>query len=103
MAVLLLTWLGWAAWEHSRPSAGGTLHGFEVVSPHQVRVVVDLTRVGGDGVTCDVTAQASDHSSVGEGSVAAPPGPAGQVRETATIRTDREATTATVSNCRTAR
>ncbi len=100
VVLALLGWLGWAAWAQSRADVGGRLHSYEVVSSHQVRVVVDLTRRDGQAVVCDVTAQAADHSTVGEAQVRAPAGSDSVVSVTAVIRTDREATSASVSNCR---
>jgi hypothetical protein len=102
VALALLGWLGWAAWEHSRADVTGRLQTFEVIDEHAVRIGVVLTRNEGQGVVCDVVAQADDHTTVGEGTVTAPPGSSSQLTATATVRTDREATSATVSNCRTA-
>jgi hypothetical protein len=102
VALAFLAWLGWAAWDHSHPDVTGQLHGYDVVSPHQVRVVIDITRTDGQHVVCDVLAQAEDHSAVGETQVAVRAGGADTVQVSAVIRTDREATTATVSNCRAA-
>lgn len=102
VALAFLGWLGWAAWEHSRSDVGGRLSSFEVVSAHEVEVHVEVTRHDGQAVVCDVAAQAADHTTVGERQVRAPAGDADQLTVTSTIRTDREATSVTVSNCRTA-
>jgi hypothetical protein len=102
VVLALLGWLGWAAWEHSQADVTGRLQTFDVIDEHEVRIGVVLTRNDGQAVACDVIAQADDHTTVGEGTVTAPPGPSNQLTATATVRTDREATTATVSNCRTA-
>ncbi len=101
VVLVLLGWLGWAAWVQSRPDVGGRLRSYDVVSSHQVRVVVELTRRDGHAVVCDVTAQAEDHSTVGETQVRAPAGSESVVSVTTVIRTDREATSANLSNCRT--
>lgn len=101
VVLVLLGWLGWAAWFHSRADVGGRLRSYDVVSPHEVRVVVELSRQDGQSVVCDVTAQAEDHSTVGEAQVSAPAGTATVVSATTVIRTDREATSASVANCRT--
>ncbi len=100
VVLFLLGWLGWAAWEHSRPDVGGRLRSYDVVSAHEVHVVVELSRPAGESVVCDVTAQAEDHSTVGEAQVRAPAGTETVVRVTTVIRTDREATSASLSNCR---
>lgn len=103
LGLLLLGWVAWAAWEHGRSDVSGVLTAYDVKSAHAVRVVVDISRGDDAAVVCDVTAQADDHSSVGEGRVKAVAGGANQVTATVTIRTDREATSVTVSNCRTGR
>ncbi len=102
VALVLLGWLGWAAWSHSQTDVTGRLKTFEVVSTHEVEVGVVLTRQAGQAVVCDVAAQADDHATVGEGQVTAQAGDDTELTATAVIRTDREATSATVSNCRTA-
>jgi hypothetical protein len=102
VALVLLGWLGWAAWVQSNPDVSGGLRAYDVVSAHEVHVVVDLTRRTGDAVVCDVLAQADDHSTVGQAQVRAAAGQPGPLRLEATIRTEREATSASVSNCRTA-
>ena len=102
VALALLGWLGWAAWEHSQSDVTGELKTFEVIDEHEVRVGVELTRHDGQAIVCDVVAQADDHTTVGEGTVTAPAGPSSHLTATGSVRTDREATSATVSNCRTA-
>jgi len=101
IALVLIGWLGWAAWEHSTGDVTGRLTTFDVVDEHTVRIGVVVTRPEGQAVVCDVVAQADDHTTVGEDTITAPAGDAAQLTVTATVRTDREATTATVSNCRT--
>lgn len=100
VALALLGWVGWAAWSHSQIDVDGRLTSFDVVSEHEVEVVAVVTRRAGQAVACDVVAQAEDHTSVGEGRLTVPAGDTTEVTATATIRTDREATSATVSNCR---
>ncbi len=99
VALALLTWVAWAAWSHGRPDVKGRLNSYDVVSPHEVTVVIDVHRRSGDPVTCTVQAQAEDHVVVGEDEVEIPAGDSGDVQTTATVRTDREATTATVTQC----
>jgi hypothetical protein len=96
----LLGWVGWAAWSHSQGDVTGRLKAFEVVSEHEVDVAVVVSRPAGQAVVCDLIAQADDHSTVGEGQVRVPAGDARDLTTTATIRTDRMATSVTVSNCR---
>lgn len=97
-----LGWLGWAAVQHAAPDVRGELQGFDVVSVHEVTVVVDVRRPSGDAVRCVVTAQAADFATVGEASVTIPPGQSTSLRHELSIRTEREATSATVESCRTA-
>lgn len=99
LALALLTWLGWAAWSHSRPDVKGQVNSYEVVSPHEVTVVLDVHRRSSAAVTCTVQAQAEDHVVVGEDEVEIPAGDPGDVQASASLRTDREATTATVTRC----
>ncbi|MBA3234236.1 MAG: DUF4307 domain-containing protein [Propionibacteriales bacterium] len=100
VSLVLLAWLLWAAWSHSTPAVAGGLTSYDVVSSHQVRVVVDVSRQDGDPVTCTVSAQAEDHVVVGEDDVTFPAGPARTVQTTMTLRTEREATSVAVTDCR---
>ncbi|MGH3446622.1 MAG: DUF4307 domain-containing protein [Nocardioidaceae bacterium] len=95
-----LAWLGWAAWNHSSPEVTGRVHSYDVVSPHEIDVTLDVYRPDGDAVTCTLRAQAPDHSIVGERTVRLPAGASGEKTIKATLKTDREATTATVVDCR---
>ncbi len=99
VAAASLAWLIWAAWVHATPAVRGELHSYDVVSPHEVTVVIDIRRSSADEVQCLVRALAEDHSGVGEQMVDVPAGQVGDVRFETTIRTDREATTALVSDC----
>jgi hypothetical protein len=102
VALILVGWLGWAAWDHSHADVTGRLTGYDVVSPHAIEVTVEITRHQGQAVVCDAVAQAADHATVGEAPVTVRAGDADRVTAHATIRTDRAATTVTVSGCRTA-
>ena len=46
LAVAALGWLGWIAWHHANPDVRGELSSYEVVSEHEVRVVIDVERSG---------------------------------------------------------
>jgi hypothetical protein len=102
VVLALLGWLGWAAWSQSQGDVTGRLKAFDVVSEHQVEVAVVVSRPAGQAVVCDVVALADDHSAVGEGQAKVPAGDARDLTATVTIRTDRLATSVTVSNCRSA-
>lgn len=100
VAAVALGWLGWAAWSQATPDVRAAMRSFDVVSSHEVGVVIDVHRESGDSVRCDVSALADDHSTVGEQAVVVPAGERGDLRITVTLRTSRRATTATVDNCR---
>lgn len=100
VAVVALGWLLWVAWTHSTPDVTGELRSFSVVSAHQIDVLIDIRRTEGDAVTCLLKAQAADHSIVAEDEIEVPAGAAGTLVFEASIETEREATTATVSDCR---
>jgi len=100
VAAVALGWLLWVAWAHSTPDVSGELRSFFVVSEHRVDVLIDIQRADGDAVTCLVKAQAPDHSIVAEDEVEVPAGDAGNLVFEASIKTERKATSASVTNCR---
>lgn len=100
VAGLALAWIGWAAWSQATPDVDAGVRSFDVVSPHEVEVVVDVRRESRDAVRCDLSAQADDHSVVGEDELVVPAGEERYLPVTVTLRTSRQATTATVDNCR---
>lgn len=99
LALAFLGWLGWAAWHHSHPDVSGRLQSFDVVSEHQVSLVLDIKRSGDFAVECVVRAQSEDHGIVGETTLAVEAGPEHEVSLTPTMRTDRAATTAVLLGC----
>lgn len=99
LAVAFLAWVVWAALDSAPPGYGAKLHSYEVISEHEVQVTLDARRAANRPLACTVTAQAEDHSVVGETEVEIPPGAAGDITVTASVKTDREATTALVSGC----
>ncbi|MBA2774622.1 MAG: DUF4307 domain-containing protein [Nocardioidaceae bacterium] len=102
LVLVCLSWLGWAAWTHANQQVDGELTSFDVVSAHEVAVVIDVRRGSGEAVECTLQAKAADFAVVGEEVVVIPAGDEGTVTQELTLRTDREATTATVKDCRTA-
>jgi hypothetical protein len=100
VVVLSAAWLGWAAWHQARTAISGDITSFRVVSPHEIEVTIDVRRPTGDRVVCTVEARAADHQLVAAQDVTIDAGESGSVQVDATIRTDREATSATVSGCR---
>ncbi len=95
----LLSWLVWAAWTHSTPSATGALRSFDVVSEHEVQVVIDVSRPAETEVQCTVRAHSDDQSIVGEEVVTIPSGGSTTVRFETALRTDRQARTVSVVAC----
>jgi uncharacterized cupredoxin-like copper-binding protein len=100
IVVLFLAWLAWAAWHHARTSVSGDVTSFSVVSSHEIDVTVSVQRPSGDLVVCTVEVRASDHELVAAQDITVPAGQSGSVQVKATIRTDREATSADVTGCR---
>ncbi len=100
LGALALGWLLWVAWVHSTPEVQGELRSFSVVAEHRIDVLIDIRRDEGDAVTCLVRAQAADHSIVAEDEIEVPLGEAGNLVFEATIETEREATSVTVTDCR---
>jgi hypothetical protein len=100
VAVLLLAWLIWAALHDARTSVTGDVTSFSVVSAHEIAVTITVRRPDGNLVVCTVEARASDHGLVAAQDVTVPAGQSGSVQVDADIRTDREATSADVTACR---
>jgi hypothetical protein len=102
IAVGVLALLGWAVWAalaQSHDSVGGLVESYDVKSPHEVSVTVQITRTSTDAVHCTITAIATDHTEVGQRVVRLPAGVSGTRTITTLVRTEREATTADVVNC----
>lgn len=96
----LLAWAIWAAFGRSGDSAGAVVRSFEVRSEHLMTVTVDITPASSDPARCTVTALATDHTQVGEQVVRLPAGSSGTSSVTVSVRTEREATSADVGDCR---
>jgi hypothetical protein len=80
----------------------GSLQSYDVVSAHEVDVTIAVERESGDAVECLVRALALDHAIVAEQTVTIPAGNSGSTRFVATIPTEREATSVTVTGCQSA-
>ncbi|MGI8576734.1 MAG: DUF4307 domain-containing protein [Nocardioidaceae bacterium] len=98
ISLALLGLLGWVAWSNGHPPVTADVHSYDVVSPHLVKVTVDFSTASAPA-RCTVSAQAVDHSVVGEQVIRLPTDASGQSLVTS-LRTSREATTATVGDCR---
>jgi hypothetical protein len=99
-ALALGAWAVWAALGQSQGAVGAIVQSYRVTSPHEMSVTVQVTRQSTDPVHCVVSAIATDHSAVGETVVTLPAGPSGTTTVTATVRTERIATSADVGHCR---
>jgi Domain of unknown function (DUF4307) len=96
--VVLLGWLAWSAWVQGTTSVSGQVVSFDVVSPHRIDVTVQISHPADAAAQCTLEAQAVDHTVVGQVLVSVPAGE-GAGKVTSTIKTDREATSATVTGC----
>ncbi|MGI8612338.1 MAG: DUF4307 domain-containing protein [Nocardioidaceae bacterium] len=101
-ALLALAGLGWVAWAglvQAYPPVNAELRSYVVQGPHRVQVTVALDRRHGDAVTCEVYAQADDHSTVGERTIAIAAGDPGSMTVTTTIVTQRPAVNGVLRSC----
>jgi Domain of unknown function (DUF4307) len=99
LVVALLVWLVWAAWVNATTSITGQVTSFDVVSQHRIDVTVQIARPNGNSAECTVEAQAVDHSAVGQVVVSLSASQGSDTLLHATIKTDREATSASVTDC----
>jgi len=94
LAVVGLTWLGWAAWFHGSPDVRSDVVTFEVTGDHEVRARVDVELEDDVQATCRVRALAVDKTAVGELAFT----PVDGVNEVV-IRTERRATSVEKLGC----
>ncbi len=100
VTAVLLGWLAWSAWVHATRTVTAEVVSFDVVSAHQVDVAIAVHRPGSSAVRCTVQAQAVDHSIVGMVDVFVEAGTDTDVQIDTTVTTEREATAASVTDCR---
>jgi hypothetical protein len=95
VAVVFLTWLGWAAFVQATPKVSSQLNGFEILDGQRVHAQIAV-RLDSNAVhpRCTVQALASDHTVVGEQTFTPASGD-----NTVTVRTDRRATTVNLIGC----
>ncbi|MGI8700023.1 MAG: DUF4307 domain-containing protein [Nocardioidaceae bacterium] len=96
----LLAWALWAAAGQQRASVDAVVRSYRVQSEHLVSVTVDITRSTSKEAQCTVSALATDHTAVGERVVRLPAGNSGTQSVTVPVRTEREANSADVDDCR---
>ena len=99
VALVGLAWLLWAALAGSSPLVSAQVQRFEVASEHRISVTLTVERREPEAVRCEVYAQASDHSVVGERTFEIPAGGASRVTVEKTITTEREAVNALLRGC----
>ncbi|MGH3497016.1 MAG: DUF4307 domain-containing protein [Nocardioidaceae bacterium] len=100
-AMIAVAGIGWVVWAALGQATGvsSQLVGFRIPSEHRTVVTISVTRDTGDGVHCEVYAEASDHSVVGERSVDLAPGHPGTRTITAVIATERQAVAGILRSC----
>jgi cytochrome c-type biogenesis protein CcmH/NrfG len=99
VGLALLGWVLWAAWHQATGTVSGSVSAFDVVAAHRVDVTVQIHRPADHAAHCTVQAQASDHSVVGQRLVSTPQQGSSNIQIKTTIKTEREATTAIISEC----
>jgi len=97
-----LWWLVDAALQGAARDVDAGVTAFEVRSPARTDVTVEVRRAVTTAVVCEVYAQAEDKAVVGERSVELSERGPGTETVTVPITTEREATTAGVTQCRAA-
>lgn len=96
--VVAVTLLAWAAFVQFSHPVSWEVRTFDVPSAEEIEVTFEVRRDGGQAVDCLLSAQAHDHSVVGETVVTIPEGEE-TVWVTHTIETQDLAVIATVQSC----
>ena len=94
LGVAFAAWVGF-----QKDPVTGRLWGYDVVSPQQVTITLDVVRPDPLAVSCTVYAQAADHSNVGEKTVAIPASQQEKVRVQIDIETERKAVNGVLRTC----
>jgi hypothetical protein len=100
LALVFLSWVAWAVFEHGSTKVTSDLVSYEVVDQHSATATIRVARRTTDvKASCLLRALAADHATVGEVNV--PVGPGGKRVQTftRTLRTEREATTVDAVGC----
>lgn len=98
-AGVALALLAWIAWSHSTGKIDGEVVSFEVTSPHEVSVVIEVRRPPGEPTECLLEARAADRGLVASQQVSVPEAGAEVLRLTTSITTEREAAAVSVAQC----
>jgi hypothetical protein len=100
VAAIGIGWLLWAAYEHARPAVGGDVHVFSIESDQKVTFTLTVQRRDPSvPASCRVIAQAGNFETVGEKTISVPGGKATLVDLPGELRTIRQATSVSVSQC----
>ena len=92
--------VAWAAWAGFQPKpVSAVLHGYDVTSDTSVTLTLEIHTPEPIAVTCDVYAQAADHSIVGERTVRFAPSSARTVREKVRLATVERPVTGVLKSC----
>jgi hypothetical protein len=98
LAVVFLSWLAWAVYEHATPQVTSELETFSIQDDHAVTAVLVVSLDNADvKASCTLRAYAEDHSTVGE--LTFTPDPGKGLRQVETIRTERRATSVEKVGC----
>ena len=100
IAAIGLGWLLWAAYEQADPAVSGDVHVFTIDSAQKVSFTLTVQRKDPSvPVSCTVIAQASDFETVGQKTVSVPAAATSVVDVPQELKTIREATSVSVSQC----
>lgn len=100
VAAIGLGWLIWAAYEQSNPAVAGDVHIFTIPSAQKVTFTLTIQRRDPSvPVSCTVIAQASDFETVGQKTFSFPGATTSLVDFPEQLKTIRQATSVSVSQC----
>jgi len=100
VAAIGLGWLVWAAYEHADPAVSGDIRVFSIPSAQKVTFTLTVQRRDPSvPVSCAVIAQASDFETVGQRTISLPGATTQLVDLPEEMKTIRQATSVSVSQC----
>lgn len=101
IAAVGLTWLLWAAFIQSNPPVTSRLLGFEITSATSAKATIQVDRTESTKASCRLQAKAADFSIVGELTVTVPADSPRHQSVSATLTTQRAATSVVLVGCTT--
>lgn len=100
VAAIGIGWLLWAAYEHARPAVSGDVHVFSIDSDQSVSFTLTVQRRDPSvPASCRVIAQAKNFETVGEKTISVPGARTSVVDVPQRMKTIRQATSVSVSQC----